>query len=89
MTQSTFIEQLLHVPHLDSVPGLGCDPLHGQDDLEGVLPDVAGAHAVQGRLLVNLVAHHDGPEHLEKVLRAVHLNTKVHGDQVVGNFLQH
>ena len=31
--------------HLDSVPGLGGDPLHGQDDLECVLRDVPGAHA--------------------------------------------
>ena len=89
MKQSSRQQVSIAAPNLDSVPGLGSDALHGQDDLEGVLSDVAGAHAVQGWLLVNLVAHHHRPEHLEKVLRAVHLHSEVHGDQVVRNLLQH
>ena len=34
----------LSCAHLDRVAGLGGDALHGQDDLEGVLPDVPGTH---------------------------------------------
>ena len=34
----------LSCAHLDRVAGLGGDALHGQDDLEGVLPNVPGTH---------------------------------------------
>ena len=38
-------EQNLDVPpNLNCVASLGGDALHGQDDLEGVLPDVPGTH---------------------------------------------
>ena len=36
--------------HLDRVPRLWRDALHGEDYLEGVLGDVPGTHLVQGRL---------------------------------------
>ena len=75
------------VKYLDSVAGLGRDALHGEDDLEGVLGDVPGAHGVQRRLLVDLVAHHHRPEHLEEVLRAVHLHSELHRYQMIRNLL--
>ena len=78
---------LVAAGHLDSVAGLGRDALHGQDDLEGVLGDVPGAHGVQRGLLVDLVAHHHRPEHLEEVLRAVHLHPELHRYQVIRNLL--
>ena len=36
MKQSSGQQVSIAAPHLDSVPGLGSDALHGQDDLEGV-----------------------------------------------------
>ena len=73
--------------HLDSVASLRCDALHGEDDLKGVLGDVSCAHGVQRRLLVDLVAHHHRPEHLEEVLRAVHLHSELHRYQMIRNLL--
>ena len=73
--------------HLDSVASLRRDALHGEDDLEGVLGDVPRAHGVQRRLLVDLVAHHHRPEHLEEVLRAVHLHPELHRYQMIRNLL--
>ena len=78
---------LISLSDLDSVASLRSDSLHGEDDLEGVLGNVSRRHVVQWRLLIDLVTHHHGPEHLEEVLTPVHLNSKVHRDQMIRNIL--
>ena len=42
--------RILCFSHLNRVPRLRRDALHGEDYLEGVLGDVPGTHLVQGRL---------------------------------------